>query len=335
MELSENESSLFSFRIGRENVNEFEVLKFKKRVLLGKFDLCRLKLPAEDEMISIKLHQTGFPFYFSGSIRRYETPILVRPEGNFLHPEMAYEVYDGSQKDLLLTMLKGTWGTYPLGYYRTPFLADLVDKEKEIQAVFNFYKKSNLNSLNPDNSILFMKDGDNYVGFFALNKIDGHLESHIGGILKPYRRGGYFLDMQRYIKNYCLDNHLSHFAFGARNENAEVQRIFQYENYLPVGSENVFHVLSMLSLNQLDKEVKIGQSHYQSLYDLLPDIKNQLSHLFPSFSIKKIQTADFSSQLSDRVFLSVPVKTDEHALIVLKEYNRNEELVRCHYLELA
>ena len=45
----------------------------------------------------------------------------------------------------------------------------LVNKEKEIECLFQFYKKANLHKNNPNNSILFIKHGENYVGFFALN----------------------------------------------------------------------------------------------------------------------------------------------------------------------
>ena len=132
-----------------------------------------------------------------------------------------FEKYD-AQDRLLKDMLVGTWGDYPLGYYRTPYLQYLSNKEIEIESVFQFYKKFNDNRDYPNNSIMFIRHKDVYVGFFALNIVGSDLESHIGGILAPYRKSGYFLDKLRYIKRFCVDHHLEHFIFGARNENAEV-----------------------------------------------------------------------------------------------------------------
>lgn len=244
---SDNETAVLGLKTGRCNAEDFDPGILARQVLEERYDICRLKIPAEDELASIKLQQTGLPFYFSGSIRRYKTPITAYPPGAFYHPEMVYEMYDGSQDALLKEMLLGTWGTYPVGYYRTPWLCHLVTKEAEIESVYRFYKKYNLNRDYPQNAIMFMKDGENYVGFFALNTVNGNLESHIGGILAPYRKGGYFLDMLRYIKIYCVEHQLSHFLFGARNENAEVQKIFQEVGFKALGSENVFHIPALLS----------------------------------------------------------------------------------------
>lgn len=55
------------------------------------------------------------------------------------------------------------------------------------------------------------------------------------------------LDKLRYIKEYCITHNLTHFIFGARNENSRVQRIFQHVGFEAIGSENVFHIPSLLS----------------------------------------------------------------------------------------
>lgn len=328
---SQNEIDVLKLKVGRCNEDELDQELLLKEILEGQYDFCRVKNPSEDELTSLKLYQTGLPFFFSGSIRRYKTPIQQKPEGNFIHPEMTYEMYDGSQDDLLMKMLRGTWGIYPLGYYRTPFLKELVDKGKEIEAVFKFYKKSNLNSLHPENSIMFMNYNGNYVGFFALNKIDGGLESHIGGIVEPYRNGGYFLDMLRYIKNFCVDHHLAHFAFGARNENAEVQKIFQYVGFQPIGTENVFHVLPMLSINQVDEwteEVK-----EDSLSEILKQADTFIQKYFSNYTIKNIQSTatKLSDSTSFKCFFSIPVKTDSEFLVVVKAMEE-ERVLKAWYL---
>lgn len=246
---SSNESDLLQLRIGRCNADYFNPESLRDQIVEGNYDVCRLRIACDDESAAEKLDSMGFPYYFSGSIRRYVTPITDRPAGDYIHQGLTFEYYDGSQEKLLFDMIDGTWGDYPIGYYRTPFLNSLITKEMETECLFQFYKRANNPNLNPANNMVFIREGDHYVGFFALNHVDGHLESHVGGILKPYRTGGYFLDMQRYIKNYCLDNGLSAFWFGARNENSRVQTIFQAEGYLPVGTENVYHILPLLNYN--------------------------------------------------------------------------------------
>lgn len=309
IQFSANESDILGLKVGRCNADWLEEQLLAEQILQGRYDICRLKIPAEDEYASLKLHHTGIPFFFSGSIRRYETRISEKPAGTFLHPEMVYEMYDGSQQELLLTMLRGTWGDYPLGYYRTPYLDKLIDKEKEIQSVFNFYRHHNLPENNPNNGIAFMKDGDNYVGFFAMNKVDGHFESHIGGILEPYRKGGYFLDMLRYIKNHCVDHHLSHFHFGARNENAYVQKIFQDVGFKAVGTENVFHIVPLLSYSTSESILEWPDvtTSFSSVFDGVQQfLHNQHLLMLDSFSYKQTAHETILLPLRLRIAIVLP-----------------------------
>jgi hypothetical protein len=273
---SENESQIMGLKIGRCNEDFFDPDLLSAEIIEGAYDVCRLKVAAEDEMAVMKLHTMGFPYFFSGSIRRYKTRIQEDLPGDFLHPEMIYELYDGTQDELLKEMLIGTWGTYPLGYYRSPFLCHLVNKEIEIESVFQFYKQNNLNSLHPSNSILFMNDQGKYVGFFALNIINGNLESHIGGILEPYRKDGYFLDMLRYIRRFCLEHDLPHFLFGARNENAYVQKIFQEVGFKAMGSENVFHLLPLLSKVNMPGTILPFWTEHDLFNTIYTTVKNHL-----------------------------------------------------------
>lgn len=147
-------------------------------------------------------------------------------------------------------MLQDTWGNYPLGCYRSPYLSHLVTKEQELESVYQYYKKHNLNRAYPKNKIMFMKDGDNYVGIFTLNEVGNTLECNLAGILKPYRSGMYFHDEMNFKKEYCIKNGFESFTFGARNENAAVQRIFQHLGFETAGNDNVFHITSLLTFSK-------------------------------------------------------------------------------------
>ncbi len=321
---SVTESEVLGLQVGRCNSDFFDSMALYSQIVSDRYDLCRLKVPAEDEMAAHKLNATGLPFFFSGSIRRYKTKIIEDTSGMYNYPDLVYEIYDGSQDKLLKDMIAGTWGIYPIGYYRTPYLSSLVDKEKETECLFQFYKKFNLNSSNPDNRILFIRHGDNYVGFFALNVINNNLESHIGGILKPFRKGGYFLDKLRYIKEFCVSNRLEHFIFGARNENSEVQRIFQFAGFQPVGSENVFHIPSLLSFSlqkTIEKEITIESTKLNSWsHKLFSETAHIANTFFPShdkISFQVNKPEELENKTSFKVVYSFPVITDEEILIVL------------------
>lgn len=334
---SETESAVLGLKIGRCNEDHFfDKDRLFEQVLAGQYDVCRLKLPASDEMATQRLHELGIPSFFSGSIRRYKTPTEQMVENDVIHPDMVFEVYDGSKPQLLKDMLIDTWGSYPIGYYRTPYLDNWISKEKEIESVYQFYLKQNDPNINPQNGFVFLKKGDQYVGFFAVNHVEGNLESHIGGILSPYRKGGFFLDKLSYIKKYCKENGLKNFVFGARNENAEVQRIFQYVGFQPVGSDNVFHLAPMLSVTQKEPVVKRifpEKLNREKVYSyLLEECLLLISDLLIGSPIS------FTLELSPRymqldfidVVFTFPVISTQKALIVIKDRS-NKGVVCAHF----
>lgn len=250
IDFSETESNYLKIKIGRCNKDYFNENQLEQEITEGNYDVCRLKVSAEDEFAPLRLEKTGMPYFFSGSIRRYKTPIDNSHKTQLKHPTLLFELYDGTQDEALFEMMKQTWGDYPIGYYRSPILRHIVNKEMELNSLFAFYKKNNLSSYNPSNSMILMKDENHYVGFFALNIVQNHLESHVGGILPAYRKSNYFFDMLAYIKNFCIEKKLTHFVFGARNENAAVQKIFHSAGFIPVGSENVFHIVTLFNSSQ-------------------------------------------------------------------------------------
>lgn len=312
IDFSPIESEVLGLRIGRCHCSALDPPAFRKSALDGEFDLIRLKVPAEAEMMPALLFQSGLPAFFSGSIRRYDTRIHAAPEGEYHHPDLIFEEYDGSQDVLLKDMIRGTWGTYPIGYYRTPLLAELINKEAEIESLFRYYKKYNLRAHHPFNSIQFIRQGDRYIGFFALNHVNGNLESHIGGILEPYRHGGYFLDKLRFIKLYCLEHRLDRFLFGARNENPGVQRIFQYVGFQPVGTDNVFH-LPLFLHRRAEQELLPSGSQSAWLSEMLARVPAQMTQrqlfLLPAASGKNAVGIQIPLLSQDAVFM---LARDEH-----------------------
>jgi hypothetical protein len=329
IDFSPIESRILGLKIGRcqnDLVNEADLYK---QIVDSQYDLCRLKVPAEDEMISSRLNKTGLPFFFSGSIQKYKTPISESPAGSYRHA-LTFEMYDGSQNELLKDMLIDTWGSYPLGYYRTPFLQNLITKEKEIECVYEFYKKFNLNRDYSNNFIMFMNNGSAYVGFFGLNIVGNNLETHIGGILSPYRKSGYFLDQLRYIKEFCFQHGFRHFIFGARNENSQAQRVHQYAGFQPMGSDNVFHITSLLTLSQRDPIIMeiINEAHLKStLYEQLLNISILVTKDFLpdsdglSFLIGQIHM--LRSQKIIKLNLSFPVMNSDELLMVIRATSEN------------
>lgn len=298
LDYSEIESALLGFKIGRCNVEDLNENILLKKIIEGKFDIVRLKVPAEDEEISNKLSNLNFPFYFSGSIRRYKTKISNKPSGDFINKSLKFEKYDGTQDKIFEELLTDTWGKYPLGYYRTPILNKLISKSDELKCLYTFYKHQNLNQNNILNTMMFMKDRGQYVGYFALNIIDKNLESHIGGIKKEFQKDGYFLDMLRYIKNHCIDENLENFVFGARNENALVQSIFHKVGFVPIGNENVFHITPFLNGECEKLDINASKINAANSFEV---INQYLTSKFENFELIEFKWYNSSNKYNKKV----------------------------------
>lgn len=327
------ESSIIGLKIGRINHDCFDEQALYRQLIEGRYDFCRLKVPAEDEYAPHRLHEMGIPYFFSGSIRKYRTRIADHPTVTYLHPNLQFELYDGSQDQLLKDMLADTWGNYPLGYYRSPYMSELVTKKEELECVFQFYKKHNLNRDYPNNKIMFMKDGDNYVGIFTLNTVGDTLECNLAGILKPYRSGMYFHDEMNFKKAYCLEHNLPYFTFGARNENAAVQRIFQHLGFETAGNDNVFHLPSLLTYSQGDlvkkrlvKPVAASGSWAQVLYAECVQMGQAVLNDFKSIDVRFNHVAALNSSSEMEVEFSCPVTNGREALLVVQSPTAGAEL---------
>ncbi|MEZ5025019.1 MAG: hypothetical protein R2739_00420 [Chitinophagales bacterium] len=334
---SDIESAILNLKIGRCVSENFDVTLLRNQILSNKYDICRLTVPASDKKAVQKLQQTGFLYFFSGSITRYKTLVGSLPQRSFIHHDLEFEQYDGTQDELLINLLLSTWDTYPIGYYRSPILNKICTKEAELKGVFEFYKKNNLNKNYPSNSLMFIKHKDKYVGFFALNIIDDRLESHIGGIVKEYRNDGYFFDMQEYIRRFCISNQLKYFAFGARNENKRVSHIFQEFGYRAVNSENVFHLVPLLSY-------KNNQEQFIEYIDFNPINKDNIHQIITNHLYKRTQTEDYNKhsiginvleklkQEKYKIISYLPIVSESDLLIQSILYNSKNEIVAYAYL---
>jgi len=177
---------------------------------------------------------------------------------------------------------------------------------------------------------MFMKHKGDYVGFFALNVMEDRLESHIGGILKPYQKFGYFFDMQEYIRRFCLEHELTYFCFGARNENSRVQSIFRKFGYEAYGTDNVFHIPSMISLASnhsptIRKQMTITSNQVSAIYlQLVTTLINEKPFVFDKHTgnyashlvhLKDIVPGDY------RIDIDHPIQTERQDLVRIKVYD--------------
>lgn len=327
---SQIESEIFQFKVGRCEEENIDSKKLLDTILENKFDFVRLKIPASNELISNELVKLGFPFFFSGSIRRYKVNVPEFPVDPYVNKDVEFELYDGSQYNILREILIDTWLRYPLGYFRSPFLNQIIKKEQEIECVIKYYDKYNNYKTNPKNSIWFLKLKNEYVGFLALNIIDENvIESNIAGIHSKYQGMGLFHDVLRFIRNYSNERSIKWFYCGARSENVYSQRTFEKEYMTGYKVENVFHILSFLdSHNRNSLIIKFTQGDIEQ-----PGLAI-LGRCMTHYGINKRENLSYKFQLlsalkstSYQLQIDQPINTGEVKMLVPKLIDDKNQII--------
>jgi hypothetical protein len=246
---SETETRIMGLKFGRYNTPFVDSEQLKRNIEEQKYDVVRVKTDCADEYAALKLHQTGYPSYFNGGVRRYRVNCVEAPLPPFTQPDINFELYVGQHQNILEEIMNDSCGDYPLGYYRTPGLNERITKQMESKCLFEFYAKNNDNALFKNSYLWFMKLGEAYVGFIALNVYTEKdmVDSTLAGFLKAYQGMGLFPNILRHIRQFCRDSNLTYFCCGARNENMYSQKAFEKDFMKCEGVEYIFHVVPMLS----------------------------------------------------------------------------------------
>ena len=312
------ESQTFGLKIGRYNASLIDHRVLQQNVIEGAYDLCRVRTTAKDEFAPAKLEKIGMPYYFSGGVRRYTVNVNKYPIAPFHHPDLVFELYDGSQRERVAYQLYHTWGEYPLCYYRTPMINHFIDKELESQALIDFYCKYNDNSTFPQSYLWLLNDKGKDVGFIALYVYpeDDMVDSTIAGILPTYQQDGYFVDILRHIRQFCRSIGLTYFCCGARNENIRSQMAFEKEYMKGYQVDYVYHVVSLLGNISKTREKKeqltIDKPEAQFIDQQLYECCNKFAEKvlgdgvqsyssFKSLRLEPIETNELTIELAEKV----------------------------------
>lgn len=241
---SENESKILGFKIGRYDCDEIDIILLEEEISQFNYEIIRVKTSVNDEYASLKLSQLGLPFYYNGSIRRYEVNCKEAPLPDFTSNQINFVSYNESDAEELYSLLLDSWGDHPIGYYRLPGLSEKITKEKEIQCVYEYYKNYFISESNQNNRLWLMKYKDQTIGFFALTILNDMVDSTIAGIYKKFQNQGLFPNILRKIRAFCRENDLTYFVCGARNENIYSQRAFENDYMKYYKGENVYCILN-------------------------------------------------------------------------------------------
>lgn len=246
---SEFETKWLGLKFGRYNTECIDADLLKAAVLENSYDVVRVRTVSTDDVACLKLSRAGFPFYFSGGVRRYKVDCFEVPLPPFTDTDVSFELFTGQNRAEMERIITESMIDSPIGYYRSPGLSDRITKEMEAKCLYEYYAHYNNNSIFPGNYLWFMRLANENVGFIALNiyREKDMVDSSLAGFPKKFQGQGLFPNILRHIRGFCREQNIRYFCCGARLENLYSQWAFEKDFMKGVGIDYVFHVVPMLS----------------------------------------------------------------------------------------
>lgn len=233
---SAKESELASLRIGRGGrIVSFNPNYLKQEILVGQYDICRLKVRANDEELFNRFRQVGFPFFLYSVIVRNSVQIsaadLVSIDSN-----LEFELYNGTRADALGAMIRNSILQRSATNYKRGLFENLIPVSVELDAAVHYYT-TEFSGVASSNKIGWLvKDAAQYIGF-VLCEITANkkLEGIFYGI-DPTHRGSkkHARTIMQFLKKHSAENGLTHFENDVVVPNFPSWRSIVGENVLPV-----------------------------------------------------------------------------------------------------
>jgi hypothetical protein len=251
IKFSPGDTRVLGLRVGHLLTSDLNATRFADALFDGGFDLCRLKVSA-DECIDSSvpaLEQAGFPYFYAGGILRYRRDYRQRPyTRRYPIPGDLEFVPAGPEHGAQLEqMVREAFGEDPIGYYKTPYLRALFGRDAEVQCLIEFY----LREPHPGRSKILVRSGGLDAGFIVMTNYDGTLHTDLLGIRKEHRSRGLFNPMRDFIHLHASEAGLCE-EEGARIDNIQSQNLFEEDGLEHFANETVFHVTPFLSRTEVE-----------------------------------------------------------------------------------
>ncbi len=333
---SEEESKFFNLRISRGRITTSSGA-LGKAILEGNYDVCRVKVGVNELNIINQLEQLGFPYHFAGEVINYS---ITLQEINKMNLEtdnkaISYEKYDGSQEGIVKEIILKSCSDDPIGYYKTPFLNQLISSPKETRFLASYFSST----YKTENRVIsLMKKNGRYAGLIAY-AIDGNvIQSLLITLLPEYRHYATLNQFMKEAFRYTIERNVPLGVCGARINNRMMQHILEKFGMKKTGADIIFHITPFLGVsNTPARSVATGRKSagnfidpgvlHRQAYRIARSLNGNIRPLFIRYRpIKKLQTVKISSIKMQPVILK-----RKHSLFLTKAYDKNEEPVLLVY----
>lgn len=313
---SEIESEVYGLKVGRAEFGSFPCAEIMDEILEKEYDVCRVKVNADNDELVAEMENMGMPFFFSGALTRFKIDFRNRNIGKYRYnPE--FELYDGSQSAKLEEVLKDSFKDHPTSFYTVPYLESVISKEQEQSVLINYLKETKSSK---NTNVWLVKVKGKYAGVIAAKFWEENGDAFLAGVTEKYKNTGLFLDIIRFIQNYCIKNNVDWGYTGARLHEVVSQKFFTREAMKVHTTELIFHVTSFLSKSILPPKTK--SIYVKRKSEITVFIINAFEEMAKNYTPKKQNIKWFKPKCSGNINLvfSFPIISKFEKTIVVKIY---------------
>jgi len=331
--LSEIESDIFKCKVARFETDVLKTSDFQQQLIDQSIDFCRLKVTSTNLENYTALAQLNIPLQFCGSILKYKMDFFNLPKPVYKNKGLSFEVYDPSnQQKILCSLIKETFITDPIGYYKNHLLAQILTKQQEVQCMSKWYiQHCDLKK----NKMVLMKQGDEYIGYISIFRTENDIvNTPIAGVLPKFQGQKMFDDLRTYRHLYCLENSIQYGTAGARIENNYSQQTFINDGMKQVSNEAIYIVTPFLSKDANCTHVKTKR--ILTDIEIFHKLNEQHDILFLDYAEMHTyskRSLKIKEETITSCKISIPINVDDKKLAVVQYFDSKERLCLVNWVE--
>lgn len=233
------ETEMTGIITGRWTADHIHLPELKPALDQGDFELVKLNLQGDDPDIFIKLDQLNRPYYLVGMVQEYRInfrKVKIKP---LYHPEVVFERLNESNISCLEQLVRDCFKHSPGSFFVNPLLKT---RQAEYLDLLVAYISGYRSDLRDNHYCHLLRYQEEYVGFIAHRYQGENGFADYAGVKHLTRQPGFYIDLVRFIQNYCIEEGVKWGHASAQLQNTVVHKVYQKEDMVPFRSIINVHI---------------------------------------------------------------------------------------------
>lgn len=322
---SELESKLSNYSVSRKIIStaDWSASELKEEIIRGKYDICRVKVLADDIYIFNKLADLGYTYdlYTLNAFLTLEIKEAICKNDDFYFMELDNAAADIEYKNMLIqTISNKTWVEYENSKYKY-----LINHKIRFDLAINHYLSISKN----DDSFYtaFLCHKGKKIGFVTGEKRGKVFFGNMVGILPEYRSLGYMNYMYENLNQMCWANGIELFDVEINMFNMSSFKAAIRNKLIPSKVFLNLNLYPFLHINSSYEEV------YLDKYDA-PSILQAVQNRFKGRNILSFRELNYiNDAVADCLFCLSPINSEIVAFHVIHLFS-NFQIIKSFYFDI-